>query len=48
MTGVQTCALPILKRMMRDQAFIDDMEKEVKAFLDEVAHEVSLMQDRQD
>ena len=37
-----------LKRMMRDQAFIDDMEKEVKAFLDEVAHEVSLMKDRQD
>ena len=36
-----------LKRMMRDNAFIDEMEKEVKAFLDEVAEEVKLMEARQ-
>jgi hypothetical protein len=34
--------------MMRDQKFIDDMESEVKAFLQEVEHEVGLMKDRQD
>jgi len=36
-----------LKRMMRDNAFIDEMEKEVKAFLEEVAEEVKLMEARQ-
>jgi putative phage-type endonuclease len=36
-----------LKRMMRDNAFIEEMEKEVKAFLQEVAEEVKLMEARQ-
>jgi putative phage-type endonuclease len=36
-----------LKRMMRDNAFIEEMEKEVKAFLEEVAEEVKLMEARQ-
>jgi putative phage-type endonuclease len=36
-----------LKRMMRDNKFIEDMEKEVKTFLDEVAEEVRLMEARQ-
>jgi len=36
-----------LKRMMRDNKFIEEMEKEVKTFLDEVAEEVRLMEARQ-
>ena len=36
-----------LKRMMRDNNFIEEMEKEVKTFLDEVAEEVRLMEARQ-
>jgi len=36
-----------LKRMVRDNAFIDEMEKEVKVFLDQVAEEVKLMEARQ-
>ena len=36
-----------LKRMMRDNKFIEEMEKEVKTFLDEVADEVRLMEARQ-
>jgi putative phage-type endonuclease len=36
-----------LKRMMRDNKFIEEMEKEVKVFLDEVAEEVRLMESRQ-
>ena len=36
-----------LKRMMRDDKFIEEMEKEVKTFLDEVAEEVRLMEARQ-
>ena len=36
-----------LKRMMRDNKFIEEMEKEVKTFLDEVAEEVRLMESRQ-
>lgn len=36
-----------LKRMMRDNTFIEEMEKEVKAFLEEVAEEVKLMEARQ-
>ena len=35
-----------LKRMMRDNKFIEEMEKEVKTFLDEVAEEVRLMEAR--
>lgn len=36
-----------LKRMMRDNAFIEEMETEIKTFLDEVAEEVRLMESRQ-
>ena len=36
-----------LKRMMRDNNFIEEMEKEVKTFLDEIAEEVRLMEARQ-
>ena len=36
-----------LKRMMRDNTFIEEMEKEVKTFLEEVAEEVKLMEARQ-
>jgi len=36
-----------LKRMIRDNAFINEMEKEVKVFLDQVAEEVKLMEARQ-
>ena len=36
-----------LKRMVKDNAFIDEMEKEVKVFLDQVAEEVKLMEARQ-
>ena len=36
-----------LKRMVRDNAFIDEMEKEVKVFLNQVAEEVKLMEARQ-
>jgi len=36
-----------LKRMMRDNKFIEEMEKEIKTFLDEVAEEVRLMEARQ-
>jgi len=36
-----------LKRMMRDNKFIEEMEKEVKTFLDEIAEEVRLMEARQ-
>lgn len=35
-----------LKRMMRDNKFIEEMESEVKAFLEEVAHETKLMENR--
>jgi putative phage-type endonuclease len=35
-----------LKRMIRDQVFIDDMESEIKTFLEEVAHETKLMENR--
>lgn len=35
-----------LKRMMRDNKFIEEMESEVKAFLEEVEHETKLMESR--
>jgi len=36
-----------LKRMMRDDKFIEEMEKEIKIFLDQVSEEVRLMEARQ-
>lgn len=35
-----------LARLQRDGAFIDAMEKEIQAFLEEVAHETKLMENR--
>jgi len=36
-----------LKRMMRDNKFIEEMEKEIKIFLEQVSEEVKLMEARQ-
>ena len=36
-----------LKRMMRDNKFIEEMEKEVKIFLEQISKEVKLMESRQ-
>jgi len=36
-----------LKRMMRDNKFIEEMEKEVKIFLEQISEEVKLMESRQ-
>ena len=35
-----------LTRMIRDENFIDEMESEIKTFLEEVAHETKLMESR--
>jgi putative phage-type endonuclease len=35
-----------IARLQRDASFIDDMENEVKTFLEEVAHETKLMENR--
>ena len=35
-----------LARLTRDPSFIDDMEKEIQTFLEEVAHETKLMENR--